>query len=416
MNILFVSYHNPLGQGGFEKQTRGLFRSLIEDGHRVACFCIADPNKSSKLEHQLKSCGLFDLGVFTIEHQEKPYKLSSKILFWFAQKPGLFLAQQFPIFQQSFQKKLDQIKRIIEIDVIHYLGLKTAYFLPQKAEFPVVLDLVDSRVHYKKRAMQYYLANKPRYFLASVIDFCKTFKLEKDVLETYSNYPVAVVSAKDANLLTKIRSQTSVHTVCHPVTLKDQNYKPQATLNKKLVFYGFMDHVNSDAMFYLIDKILPIVRTQYPQTILEITGYDLPLKIEEIAQSKHWIKISKRVNNINLFLASATLTCWPFRYGSGVKNKILESMYMGKPIVTTTIGAEAFTEKQKRGMLIADRPQDLANHIINLLNNQDECFRLGEINRQIVTADFTWKQKAQDYLELYKIAQKHNSKPVELTA
>ena len=79
-------------------------------------------------------------------------------------------------------------------------------------------------------------------------------------------------------------------------------------------------------------------------------------------------------------------------------------MALSKPIVTTTIGAEALLANQKKGLLIADKVNELANHIIYLVENHAERKRLGEINRQIAFNDFTWEKKSQEFLKVYNIA------------
>lgn len=411
MNILFISYYNPLGQGGFEKQARGLLKTLIKDGHRIACLCVSTPEQAHIFSQQLEKSNLFSLGVFVLNHREKDYKWITKILFWLSQNPARYLASQFPTLQDNFQRAIAQINQKICLDVIHCLGLKTSYFLPSQGSLPIIIDLVDSRTQYKKRAIYYYLQNHPSRIIKEVLDFYKTLKIEKNTLANFSKYPVAVVSKEDAKLLKKIHHSSSIHTVCHPVTIDPNKLvtKKQFSLQEKskhkLVFYGFMDHVNFDALCYLIKQILPIIRQKYNQIELDITGYNLPQEIKILPNQQSSIKVIENVKDISNFLAEATLTCWAFRYGSGLKNKIIESMVMGKPVVTTKIGAEALTEKQKQGLLIADRAEDLAKHIIYLLDNPQECSRLGKINRQIALTEFTWEKKAKDYLNLYQLSQ-----------
>jgi glycosyltransferase involved in cell wall biosynthesis len=416
MNILFVSYYDPLGQGGFEKQARGLFETLIKDGHRVACLCLTSPEQKSNFQAKLEASGLFSLGVFLIEHQEKPYTLKSKILFWFSNHPAKFLAEQNSNLQQEFQSKLKQIFHKLNIDIVHCLGLRTSYFLPEQLAYPIIIDLVDCKTQYKQRAVRYYLQNNIIQTFSAFWDFWKTFKIEKNILSLYVNYPIAVVSNCDAKMLKQININASIYTVCHPITIKKQKNDPTIIdKNNKLIFYGFMDHVNLDAMLFLTNKIIPLILKENTNIQLIITGLNLPQNIYELFQNKSWINIVESVENIADLILSATLTCWPFRYGSGVKNKIIESMLLGKPVVTTTIGAEAFTEKQKQGLLIADSAEDLAAHIINLLNNPEECDRLGKINQQIVTTEFTWEKKAEEYLDLYKNAQKQHLKLNQIT-
>lgn len=410
MKILFVAYYNPLGKGGFEKQARGLFRTLKAQGHQIACLCVNTSGNTQDFISCLESCNIFNLGVYAIEHQENSYSLKAKIFFWLSKNPALYLASQFAQLQSHFQDKFTSIKRDIQPDIIHCLGLRTAYYLPVERSIPTIIDLVDSKTQYKKRAIYYQRKNNFKQYIYSIFDYYKTLKIERDILLNYTEFPVTVVSKKDAEVIKKISPNSLVSTVCHPVAIEDKIAEQNFQLKKgnqeqpKLVFYGFMDYVNLDALLFLAKEIFPLVKQQFPAIKLMITGYNLPQKVNVLASQESSIEIVKNVGNISQFLSQATLTCWAFRYGSGVKNKILESMYLGKPVVTTNIGAEAFNESQKRGMLIADKPEELANYIIDLLYNPEECQRLGTINQQIIATDFTWEKKAQDYLNLYQIA------------
>lgn len=410
MKILFVSYYSPLGQGGFEKQARGLFQTLIENGHQIACLCVSPIEKVSELESRLEATNMFQLGVSVIPYQEKSHNFKTKILFWFNSQPAKFLAKRHGNLSELIKEKIDYICQQSKIDYIHCLGLRTAYFIPRQLSIPVIIDLVDSWTQHKARMISYYLKHQLKKLPTALIDFLKTKKIERNVLYLYSNrYPFAVVSSIDAKVLKQLCPKAEVHVVTHPVAISVAKSQlannPNPNISRLIVFYGFLEQAsNQEALMLLVDKILPLVLQKYPDLKLSVTGFNISAKVYHLANQFEWIKVLPSIDKIDDFLDRATLTCWPFRSGSGFKNKILESMVLGKPVVTTTIGAEALTEKQQQGLLIANRAEDLAKHIIYLLDNPQECERLGRINRQIALTEFTWEQKAKDYLKLYQLA------------
>lgn len=57
--------------------------------------------------------------------------------------------------------------------------------------------------------------------------------------------------------------------------------------------------------------------------------------------------------------AGSRLVVVPLRYGAGVKGKVVEAVYNGSFIVTTSIGAEGIPEAGDI-MRIADEPEDFA--------------------------------------------------------
>jgi glycosyltransferase involved in cell wall biosynthesis len=150
----------------------------------------------------------------------------------------------------------------------------------------------------------------------------------------------------------------------------------------------------------IVKKILELVKPQYFKCV-EIICNLIRKSDDYINEGREEQKITNLVENF----AQNWQESDDSQHLQEIKNKIIESMALSKPVVTTTIGTEALTESQKKGLLIADDSQGLADHVIYLLDNPNERLRLGEINHQIAITDFTWEKKAQDYLKLYQLAQ-----------
>ena len=65
----------------------------------------------------------------------------------------------------------------------------------------------------------------------------------------------------------------------------------------------------------------------------------------------------------------------PLRYGAGVKGKIIEAIYHGAPIVTTSIGAEGIPDAGSV-MQIADTPDAFAGAVTELYQDPQACLAL----------------------------------------
>jgi glycosyltransferase involved in cell wall biosynthesis len=63
--------------------------------------------------------------------------------------------------------------------------------------------------------------------------------------------------------------------------------------------------------------------------------------------------------------------------GSGVKNKLLEAMSIGRPIVTTSLGVESLDLVPGRDLLVADDPAAYAEALDRLLGDPELQARLG---------------------------------------
>ena len=87
--------------------------------------------------------------------------------------------------------------------------------------------------------------------------------------------------------------------------------------------------------------------------------------------------------------------------GSGVKNKLLEAMSIGRPIVTTSLGVESLDIEPGRDLLVADDPAAYAEAIDRLLGDPELQARLGAEARERVVATYSWDACAARYDELY---------------
>ena len=62
----------------------------------------------------------------------------------------------------------------------------------------------------------------------------------------------------------------------------------------------------------------------------------------------------------------------PLRYGAGVKGKVIEALYNGAPVVTTSIGAEGIPEADQV-MVVRDEPKAFAEEVVSLYQDTKRC-------------------------------------------
>jgi glycosyltransferase involved in cell wall biosynthesis len=60
----------------------------------------------------------------------------------------------------------------------------------------------------------------------------------------------------------------------------------------------------------------------------------------------------------------------PLRIGGGTRLKIIESMALGTPVVSTSRGAEGLEVVSGDSILIADEPGQFAQAVLDILKNQ----------------------------------------------
>ena len=156
-----------------------------------------------------------------------------------------------------------------------------------------------------------------------------------------------------------------------------------------VMFFGINDYYpNTDGLLFLLRNIWPRIASSHPRARLKIVG---PRPTPEIlAYRSDRIEVAGRVEDLRLHIASAAVMVVPLRLGGGTRLKVLEAMAMGKPIVSTVIGAEGIAAVHDEHLLLADEPEQFAAAVGGLLDDPDRGAQLGRRGRALVSERYSW--------------------------
>ncbi|NJK53070.1 MAG: glycosyltransferase family 4 protein [Leptolyngbyaceae cyanobacterium SU_3_3] len=115
---------------------------------------------------------------------------------------------------------------------------------------------------------------------------------------------------------------------------------------------------------------MPIVWQQDPTISFCIAGATPPEAILDLTQDSR-IQVVANPDNMSNVAKNCTLTIVPLRIGGGTRIKILHSMAMGLPVVSTSLGCEGLAIVDNVHLLIRDQPEAFATAILQLLSDQD---------------------------------------------
>ncbi len=91
------------------------------------------------------------------------------------------------------------------------------------------------------------------------------------------------------------------------------------------------------------------------------------------------------VPSVAPYLAAASVVAIPLRHGGGTRLKLLEALAWGRPVVTTTKGAEGLDVRHEREVLVADTGRAFAEAVVRAWIDVDLAAVLGERGRRFVT-------------------------------
>ena len=206
-------------------------------------------------------------------------------------------------------------------------------------------------------------------------------------------YPLAravvVVAESDAESLRRDLPGTHVVVVPNGVDLGVDPAAFPAT--PTIGFHGaFETQANVDGATALVREVLPLVRAQVPSVRALLVGRQPPPEIVALAGPEVELRADVPSVRAELDRMSVHVTWMPS--GMGMKNKVLEAMAAGRPVVANARGASGIGAGD--GLLVAPEPRDAASRIAALLTDPTALAQAGAAARARVVRDFTWSASA----------------------
>ena len=163
-----------------------------------------------------------------------------------------------------------------------------------------------------------------------------------------------------------------------------------------IVFVGWMRHLpNADAVQWFFQEIWPLIRKRNPKVRFVIAGKQLPAAIQAALKSDSRVEYLGFVEDIQALVGAAWISLVPIRVGSGTRLKILESMALGTPVVSTSVGCEGIQADHGQALCIGDSPQQFAEQVLDLLQDSERRRALAQAGRSLVEAQYAWHRIGQ---------------------
>jgi glycosyltransferase involved in cell wall biosynthesis len=385
MKILFVAPYLPSPpRFGGQRRIDGLMRGLARN-HEVSVlsFNSTDPYTEESVEATKRYCKsvstLADLDPRSV-HEKR--KLQMRSLLSLSSFENLQVKRR-----ADFQRKLDQYLATERFDVVQVeFANMASYRFHRRGKAPILV-LDEHNIEYDLQRRTAGSADGLSRRVYSALNWRKLGREERAAWRRFDG--VVLTSARDEGVL----SQTSpkVRTAVIPNGVDVDQFRPTEVAPEadRLLFFGANNYFpNHDALLYFIDEILPKVVERRPNVKLSIVGPGAQPAVLE-RQSAH-VEVVGFVDDLMPHLECASAVVVPLRIGGGTRLKIVEAMAKSKAIVSTRIGAEGIDLTHGRDALLADTPQDFADHVVRVLNEPELARGLGQKARELAETSYAW--------------------------
>jgi glycosyltransferase involved in cell wall biosynthesis len=198
-------------------------------------------------------------------------------------------------------------------------------------------------------------------------------------------------SERDRQLFKGKLGVANIEVVQNGVDIKEFSPHGATARPGTILFTGLMSYYpNQQGIRWFLDEVFPKLLLKVPNARLIIAGANPPPWL--IQRSSDRVEVTGSVPDMRPMFDRAEVVIVPLMIGGGTRVKILEAQAMGKPVVSTSLGAEGIEVRDGYSILLADRAELFAAQVSRLLTDVGLASRIGETAREMVTVDYDWNR------------------------
>ncbi|MCB0402376.1 MAG: glycosyltransferase [Flavobacteriales bacterium] len=286
-------------------------------------------------------------------------------------------------YNKKAHRRIDQLIEKHKPDHIYCQLIRVTEYVRNWKKIPKTLDYMDALARGMERRVEeapFYL----KWFLKTETTRLKRY--EHFIFEEFDH--LTIISEQDRNLIVNIRNDSMV-VVPNGVDYGTYQFK-ELPKQFDLIFTGNMAYPpNVDSVVYLVNDIMPLAWEKLPDINLVIVGAKPSPKVQKLRSDK--VIVTGWVEDISEYYAKSKVFVAPMQIGTGLQNKLLEAMAMKRPCITSRLANNALHAEPNKSVLIGENPKDYANHIVQLLQNQELYNSIALNGYNFVKENYTWE-------------------------
>lgn len=311
-------------------------------------------------------------------------------------KPYLIMREKIPdnILKVTTKKMYKTLKKYAySFDIIMFEHIYTACYRDIFKSGLKILEEhnIESNILYQSDKVFVNDSHKYKYDNKEKADLLYAFETK--------NWPLfdlrTTVSNEDKKLM-QSRCDGEIYTIANGVNF--DNIEPVECNNissSKILFMGHLSYwPNIQGIKYYLNEIHPLIIRQDDKIKLCIAGRNPDEEIIELTNRNNIECIADPLDMYNI-AKNCILTIVPLLSGGGTRIKIIHSMAMGLPVVTTSLGSQGLGVENRKHILINDDPASFANSILEVINDP-------ELRRKLIDNGLAYVRDNHDYSKIFE--------------
>ena len=297
---------------------------------------------------------------------------------------NLFTKRSYHVERFISKEFRDRLIELLEKEQFDVVQLEMLYMTPYVADIRAHSKaMIVLRAHNVEHKIWERIAKETKFFLKRwyISHLTKTLKeYELNALETVDG--IAAITRKDAAFFRKYCSKPIIDI---PYGVYPEEFTPKSEIEGKPKFYhiGSMNWMpNEEGIRWFIDEVLPKTVEKVPGFVYHLAGRNMPEWLTTL-NDPH-VNVIGEVPDAKAFVSDHDVAIVPLLSGSGIRIKIIESMAMGKTVITTRVGAEGILYDEEVNIIIAENKAKMVEAIRSINENPQIAVRIGQAARKLI--------------------------------
>lgn len=394
MKILLLCNKSPYpaSEGG-PMAMNSIIQGLIDAGHQVKVMAVNSKkyevtDKDIPDDYRKKT----GIELIDVDLRVRPWKAFQNLFTDKSYHVERFISKHFS----------DRLIEVLQEDSYDIVQLEMLYMTPYIDIIRKYSNaLVILRAHNVEHLIWERIAKKTSFFLKRwyLEHLAKTLRnYELNVLDKVDG--IAAITRKDASFFKKY---CATPTVDIPYGVYPEKFEPVTMVTAPPRFYhiGSMNWMpNNEGIKWFIDNILDPVVERIPDFKFYLAGRNMP---EWLLNMNHPnIVVVGEVPDAKAFVSEHDIAIVPLLSGSGLRIKIIESMALGKTVITTLVGAEGISYTEDENIIIAETKAKMVEAICKTYHNPMRAEEIGTKARKLVETTYDNKKIIERLMIFYE--------------
>jgi exopolysaccharide biosynthesis WecB/TagA/CpsF family protein len=285
----------------------------------------------------------------------------------------------------------DQLTRT-RYDLVHVCDIVLAqYFLDEHKDIPLSIDRSRVDLQFQLQQLKFNTTSLKDKLLAGE-NVTKLRRYEKRVAKRSQ---IQVLCGPDDEVFVRdqISKTVPLKVVANGVDLdffKAPTHTNERAEQPTMLFCGAMDYTpNVDALRWYFAEMHDRVLERIPNLQVLIVGKSPTPEVLAHA-NRQGVIVTGSVDDVRPYYRQAWLQMVPLRIGGGTRLKIVESLAISTPAVSTSIGAQGLNLTHNENILLADSADTFVNEIARLISDTALNQKLRDAGIHVANERFGW--------------------------